>query len=189
VPEAPIDLATLARRLADALEAAGVPYAIGGALAYGQWAVPRATADVDITLFLDEPEWPKALDLLQREGVEGDGRVALTELQDRGSCRLKGGAFYVDLFVPSIPFYSAARSRIVLRPLVGRPAGFLTAEDLSVFKMLFFRPKDLVDIRYMLAVQGGAFDRFYVRHWLAEMVGESDERVLRWDELCREVPA
>ena len=31
----------LARRLADALEAGGVPYAIGGAIALAYWAPPR----------------------------------------------------------------------------------------------------------------------------------------------------
>jgi hypothetical protein len=40
----------------------------------------------------------------------------------------------------------------------------------------------------MLATQGPSLDRAYVRRWLGEMVGEEDERVRRWDELCREVP-
>src|SRR5690606_33033347 len=29
--------------IADALQAAGIPYALGGALAYGQYGIPRAT--------------------------------------------------------------------------------------------------------------------------------------------------
>ena len=37
-----------ARRIADALEAAGIPYGIGGALALGVWGFPRATKDVDV---------------------------------------------------------------------------------------------------------------------------------------------
>ncbi len=181
------DVSALARRLADAFEGAGLPYAIGGAIAYGHWGIPRGTADVDLTVFLDEPEWPKALDLLQREGVTADRRAALEELSARGSCRLADPDFPVDLFVPSIPFYESVQRRVVSRPLLGRPARFLTAEDLAVFKLLFFRPKDLVDVRYMLAVQRTSFDRGYVRRWLADMVGESDERVGRWDALCADV--
>lgn len=182
------DLVSLARRLADALDAAGIPYAIGGAHAYAQWAIPRGTADLDLTVFLEEAEWPKALELLRREGIASDPDSVLAELRNRGSCRFSQGSYFVDLFVPSIPFYSSVRSRVVARPLQGRPANFLTAEDLSVFKLLFFRAKDLVDVRYMLAAQGAAFDRSYVRRWLVDMVGESDERVRRWDDLCREVP-
>lgn len=56
---------------------------------------------------------------------------------------------------------------------------------LAVFKMLFFRPKDLLDIEQMLMVQGGAFDRAFVRAALLELVGPDDERVREWDQLCR----
>ena len=37
----------VASRLASALEVAGVPYAIGGAIALGAWSDPRGTHDVD----------------------------------------------------------------------------------------------------------------------------------------------
>lgn len=42
--------------LGAALESHGVPYAIGGALAYGLWGIPRATSDVDINVFVGETE-------------------------------------------------------------------------------------------------------------------------------------
>ena len=40
------------------LDAFGVDYAVGGALAVGLWSEPRSTIDVDITLFLD-PKYPE----------------------------------------------------------------------------------------------------------------------------------
>lgn len=43
----------IAAHLAAALDAAGVPYAIGGAIAYGLWGDPRGTSDVDVNLFVD----------------------------------------------------------------------------------------------------------------------------------------
>ncbi len=58
-----------------------------------------------------------------------------------------------------------------------------SAEVLAVFKMLFFRPKDLVDVERMLTVQGERFDRAFVRDALVDMLGE-DERISKWDELC-----
>ena len=39
-------------RLLDVLEPSGVPYALGGALALAAWSEPRATADVDLILWL-----------------------------------------------------------------------------------------------------------------------------------------
>ena len=40
-----MDPAEVARLLADRLEAAHIPYAIGGALAYAYWGVARGTHD------------------------------------------------------------------------------------------------------------------------------------------------
>lgn len=33
----------------------------------------------------------------------------------------------------------------------------------------------------LLEIQGGAFDRLFVRRWLVRMLGEDDERILTWD--------
>jgi hypothetical protein len=52
---APTDALDAALRVAHSLEERAVPYALGGALAYGLWGVPRATLDVDLNVFV-EPE-------------------------------------------------------------------------------------------------------------------------------------
>lgn len=184
----PVDLAVLARNLADSLEASGITYALGGALALGQWTLPRGTSDIDLTVFLEENEWHRALAVLEKEGAILDFAKTMDQLRERGSSRVPLHGFHADIFVPSIIFYESVKLRIVQRPLLGRPASFITAEDLSVFRMLFFRPKDTVDVRYMLATQGKAFDRDYVRRWLAELLGESDERIIHWDEICSDIP-
>lgn len=44
-----LDPAALAVRFGRALEQAGVPYAIGGAIAHGFWGVPRGTRDLDVS--------------------------------------------------------------------------------------------------------------------------------------------
>ena len=48
-----------ARQIGSCLDEDGVPYAIGGALALGVWGVPRATKDVDLSVFdrVDELRW------------------------------------------------------------------------------------------------------------------------------------
>ena len=45
------DVADAARSIADALEEAGIDYAIGGALAYAYYGIPRATNDIDLNVF------------------------------------------------------------------------------------------------------------------------------------------
>ena len=55
--------------LAWALDASGIPYAIGGAIALGVWSDPRSTYDVDINLFVEGAELERAFDVLQDVGV------------------------------------------------------------------------------------------------------------------------
>ncbi len=59
----------------------------------------------------------------------------------------------------------------------------MSAETLAVFKMLFYRPKDLADVGRMLQIQRGHFDTTFVRHWLVDMLGPTDDRIGTWDHL------
>lgn len=52
MPERLTTAAELARQVADALERARIPYAIGGAIALAYYAPPRATVDVDLNVFV-----------------------------------------------------------------------------------------------------------------------------------------
>jgi hypothetical protein len=77
------------------------------------------------------------------------------------------------------------RTRVV-QEVDGERIWFLSAEALSVFKMLFFRSKDLVDLERLVAVSGGEMDLGYVRNHLVMMMGEGDPRISAWDEISRQ---
>jgi len=167
-----------------ALEAHQIPYALGGALAYGVWALPRATKDVDLNLFVQPEGLGAALDALATAGVSFDRAEAIRQSADEGICVGWVGACRVDVFTPSIPFsWEALRTRVAV-DVGGSKAWFLSAEALSFFKMMFFRGKDLVDLERLVSSMGRGLDAPYVRRWLVEAMGEDDERVRKWDELC-----
>jgi hypothetical protein len=73
--------------------------------------------------------------------------------------------------------------------LANQPIMIRDAESLTVFKMVFFRRKDLADVEQILRSQGSQFDRAWVRGQLAEMYGARDPRLAAWDELVLETPA
>ncbi len=177
----------VASRLAAVLDAASVPYAIGGAIALGAWSDPRATHAVDINLFIGHDGLEAALDALAAAGLEIDHNAA--RIADESGDVLIGHyqGLRVDLFTPSIPFsWEALATR---RRLAG-PSGeawYLSPEAIAIFKLLFFRHKDVVDVEKLVAVQGEDIDHKYVRRWLVEMMGEGDERVLTWDRLVESV--
>ncbi len=177
---------TLARQLADALEAATIPYAIGGALALGVWGFPRATNDVDLNVFIAADQLSDVLAVFSDAGCEVDSQSATARACERGDFQMTKQGIRIDVFVPSIPLYESTQRRIRRARLEGRPAWFLSAEDLATFKFLFFRTKDILDVERLVAFGGADFDLDYVRHWLVACVGEDDERVERWDRLVTE---
>jgi hypothetical protein len=172
----------------DQLEAAGVAYAFGGAIALSAWSEPRATTDVDLNIWVSDDELPSALRTLQRAGVELDVAAAIGGARERGMFAGQHGSYRIDVFVPSVPFYDEALRRKQAVRLADRDTWVLSPESLAVFKMLFFRPKDLVDLARLFEVHRPELDVEFVRKWLVDMVGASDPRIAKWDELTRRRP-
>lgn len=104
---------TVALRLTAALDAAGIPNAIGGALAFGIWGDPRGTVDVDLNVFVAHDQLDRMLDVLGAAGVRIDRSAA--HAADIAGDVIIGDldGMRIDLFTPSIPFaWEAARTAV-----------------------------------------------------------------------------
>jgi hypothetical protein len=177
----PASARSVARLLADVFQAEGLEYAIGGAVALTYHAAPRDTIDVDVTVFFDVPDLPRIVDVLHRAGCSVDEEDARRRLGREECIRASCHGIRVDLFVPDIDLYASACNRRMTVLLEGRPVRIWSAEDLILFKLLFFRPKDRLDIERVVLFQAERLDQAYVRQWLIRMVGEEDERTRFWD--------
>ena len=179
----PRTAAEAARAIADALRDRNLPHAIGGALALGVAGVPRGTQDVDLNVFVEPERVPDVIEVLRELGVEVDSDSAVDAARTDGMFIGMWDGMRIDVFVPSIPFsHEAATTRVVVR-VDGWEGSFLSPEAIAVFKLLFFRLKDRVDLERLVAVRGDRLDRTYIRRWIVEMMGEDDERVVAWDAL------
>ena len=173
-----------ARDLADALEARRIDYAIGGALALGQWGVVRGTHDVDLNLWLDPARPTEAARVLAEIGCEFQTAALVREWGDKGWGYVHFKKVRVDVYLPLMPFHESVRSRRRRAPLLGREAWFLSAEDLAVFKLILFRTKDRADLESLLVVQGPDIDRTYVQEWVSRIAGAADMRIAGWKEMA-----
>ncbi|MBL8923703.1 MAG: hypothetical protein JNJ54_32915 [Myxococcaceae bacterium] len=180
------DALSLAVELGRVLDAARMPYAIGGALALGVHGVSRSTQDVDV--FIRPEQLDRLLQVLTENGVAVDHAKARAEGLTEGVFFTWAGTTRIDVFLPSIDLsWEALRTRVSIA-IQGQATWFLSPELLSCFKLLFFRPKDLLDLERLVATSA-ALDVARVRQLIVEAMGADDERVRAWDDIVARVKA
>ena len=108
----------VADKLASRLESLGLDYAFGGAIALAFWINPRATVDVDVTLFLDPMKPTSVLQCLGHLGCNFDLEKSVSLLREHSFCHAKLDGRQIDVFRPNTSYYEAARSRRVRRRLI-----------------------------------------------------------------------
>jgi hypothetical protein len=152
-----------------ALDAAKIPHALGGALALAYYAEPRVTIDVDINVFVPTSRWSHVRDALEPIGV--NVAVDTAALARDGQVRLWWDRNPVDLFFSYDPFHDEMQRAARRVPFDKAPIPILSPEHLAVCKAMFDRPKDWLDIEQML-VATDPIDLPEIEAWLAAMVGE-----------------
>ena len=131
-----------------ALKRVGVGHAFGGALALAYYThEPRATAAIDVNVELASGDARAALVALPFGVTWADSDIASIERHDQ--VRLWWGRTPIDLFFRASSFHDEVAERTNLMPFADEELPFLSANDLAVFKSLFDRPKDWLDIAAM----------------------------------------
>lgn len=166
--------------LHDALRAARVPHAFGGALALAYYAEPRATIDVDVNVFLPPARFERVAKLLGPLGV--DTSIDIAKLEREGQCRLRWGRTPLDLFLSYDQIHDEMRESIRRVPFADGTIPILSPEHLAVCKAVFDRPKDWIDIEQIF-VGADDFNREVAEQALVRLVGDQDERARRFIDL------
>jgi hypothetical protein len=167
------DLSELLFAVHDALERAGIPHAVGGAIALAYCTLdPRGTRDIDVNVFVG-PERAREVFAALPEGIEVSGE-RLEQLERDGQVRLRSGITPVDLFLNVLPFHNHVEEHVRQVPFEGRTIPILSCAALVVFKAMFDRTRDWADIEAMVEAQ--SFDPDEASHWIREMVGD-DRRI------------
>ncbi|MGD9633271.1 MAG: hypothetical protein AB7I57_03310 [Pirellulales bacterium] len=139
---------------------------------------------MDVTLFLPPNDVSACVNMLESVGCKFDPGLATRHLTEHGFCQVEFSGGRVDVFLPLIAFYEEARQRRRSVEFGPQTVQIWDAETLCVFKMMFFRLKDLADVEEVLRVQGPRLNREWVRTHIADIFGQRDPRLARWDELA-----
>jgi hypothetical protein len=157
----------------DALRDAGFPHAIGGAIALGYCTLEaRGTQDVDVNVFVDPSRTREVLAALP-EGVRVRGQDVERAERD-GQVRLLWDATPIDLFFSVLPFHDEVERNVRQVSFGDRTIPVLDCTGLAIFKAMFGRSRDWVDIEAM--VEARSFDVDEATRWIREFVGE-DQRI------------
>lgn len=143
----------------EALAAAQIQHAVGGAIALGIYAEPRETKDIDVNVFLP-PE--------RRAEVE----QALAPLE----------ASEVHLFFAEDALHEEMAAAVRHVPFADSTIPIVAAEHLVIRKALLDRPKDWLDIEAIL-VATEPLDLETIEAWLRRLAGVHDPRLAKFREL------
>lgn len=162
--------------IAESLDAAGIRWALGGALALAYATEePRGTRDIDLNVFVPAAEAARVFAALPADISHGQADELAAVADDQ--VRLWWDDTPIDVFFNVHEFHDGVAERCRTVPFAGRDVRVLAPDDLAVFKALFDRPRDWVDIDEMVAC--GALDRETASRSLAVIVGLDDPRVAR----------
>ena len=161
-------------RLHEALSAAQLPHAFGGALALA-WCTrqARGTVDIDINVFVAAASTKALLAALPSDIAADD--AAANALARDGQIRLAWGETPLDIFLNTTPIHEDAAHCVSHEWFAGARLPFLSCFHVAVFKAFFNRTKDWADLEAMR--DAGTLDVDRVKKTIARYLGEEDERM------------
>jgi len=170
--------AELLRYVVETLEELEIPYMIGGSQAAVYYGEPRFTRDVDIVAGLGPVQMPALLARFPAPDFYVSGEAAREAVETRGQFNIihPASGLKIDIFVNRDTPYDRLRLERRRRlPLVpGRDAWFARAEDVILYKLIYYREGQselhLRDVSGILRVSGDEIDSRYITEW-AERLG------------------
>lgn len=177
-----LDIVGFLKLVLEALDAAGVEYLIGGAIAEWAWGEPRATQDIDIVINLPIKAVGKFSKELEKRDMLVPAEIILdTILEDRADIPINAIHMYSGLKADLYPVRSGdelrlrafqRRQRVDYGPPIGR-IYVHSPEDLILYKLIYFgvsqQPKHARDIAAILRAKKDQIDFGYIEEWTTRL--------------------
>ena len=155
--------------VASVLESLPLPYMLIGGLAVSLWGEPRATLDVDVTIWVEPQHFEQiATDLCGRFRPALPDPVALARRTRVLPVQTSQGV-RVDIIFAALSAEKQAIDRAQLKQIAGKSIMVAAVEDLILMKLISERQKDLDDARRLLRRYRRELDRTYLKPRLAEL--------------------
>lgn len=166
-----------------------IAYMVIGGLANAKWGHPRATLDIDITVWAPDHDIKTIFALLQKDYIplienplEFIAQTRVLPVKTRDDQR-------IDIIFGALPFERNAIHRAVKVPIGSTTVNFCTPEDLILLKIISDRPKDSEDVRGILAYQKENLDFDYLEPRIMELASLLEKPGIRqqWEKWKKEL--
>jgi hypothetical protein len=174
--------------LAEFLEREDVPYMVIGGMANIVWGEPRATLDIDVTVWVPQPQLPSFVNrvresyrVLVDDALSFVDRTRVLPLDTHSGVR-------IDMVFGLLPFEEDAIRRARGVPVAGTNVRFCTPEDLLLMKIISDRERDLSDGRGLVLRRWRELDVDYLEPRITELsrLLECEDIEQRWSAWKRE---
>jgi hypothetical protein len=182
VNEHPLGIADFLKLVMEALEAAGVEYLIGGAIAEWAWGEPRATQDLDLVVSIPIKAINKLSKELERRNMFVPADIILDSiLEDRADPPINAIHMYSGLKADLYPVRKGdelrqsafqRRERVDYGPPIGQ-VYIHSPEDLILYKLIYFglnqQTKHSRDVVAILRAKKNQLDFSYIDKWVTRL--------------------
>ena len=146
-----------------------------GGMANAVWGQPRATLDIDVTIWVDEGETDGVVSALSgtfrpliADHVSFIRETSVLPLESKDGVR-------VDLIFGKLPYEQEAIARAVEIAIESVPVRFCTPEDLILHKIISDRERDIDDARGVAVRRMDSLDLTYLEPRIRELSEALDD--------------
>jgi hypothetical protein len=154
--------------VASFLESADIPYMLIGGLAVALWGEPRATLDVDFSVWADADQFEATVQRIAaafrtiRDAMDFARKTRVLPIAT-------GNGLRADIVFASLEPERAMIARAAVKTVDGVAVRLAAVEDLIWMKLISERPRDVEDARCLIRRFRAALDRAYLEPKLEEM--------------------
>jgi hypothetical protein len=177
-----LDIAGFLKLMIEALNAAGVEYLIGGAIAEWAWGEPRATQDLDLVVKIPIKSINKLSKELEKRDMLLPAEIILDNiLEDRADIPINAIHMHSGLKADLYPVRDGdelrqsafqRRQKVDYGPPIGK-VYIHSPEDLILYKLIYFglsqQSKHTRDIAAILKSKKDKLDMNYIEQWVARL--------------------
>ena len=177
-----LDIAGFLKLVIAALDAAGVEYLIGGAIAEWAWGEPRATQDLDLVVKIPIKSINKLSKELEKRDILIPAEIILDNiLEDRADIPINAIHMHSGLKADLYPVREGdelrqsafqRRQQVDYGPPIGK-VFIHSPEDLILYKLIYFglsqQSKHARDIAAILKSKKNELDMNYIEQWVTRL--------------------